>query len=88
LSRTRFVHVFGDVPGVTPHRYVVELRASRAARLLRSTSVPVTGICLDSGFGSMPGFHAAFRAAYGMTPGACRAGHAAPGSGAHFSCSG
>ena len=88
LSRTRFVHVFRDVLGVTPHRYVVELRASHAARLLRSTSVPVTDICFGSGFGSMPSFHAAFRAAYGMTPSAYRAGHVAPGSGAHFSCSG
>jgi AraC-like DNA-binding protein len=88
LSRTRFVHVFRDVFGVTPHRYVVELRASYAARLLRSTSVPVTDICFDSGFGSMPSFHAAFRAAYGVTPSAYRAGHGAPGSGAHFSCSG
>jgi AraC-like DNA-binding protein len=88
LSRTRFVHVFRDVLGVTPHRYVVELRASHAARLLRSTSVPVTDICFGSGFGSMPSFHAAFRAAYGMTPSAYRAGHVTPGSGAHFSCSG
>lgn len=87
LSRTRFVHVFRDVVGVTPHRYVVELRASYAARLLRSTSVPVTDICFESGFGSMPSFHAAFRAAYGMTPSAYRAGHVARASGAHFSCS-
>lgn len=85
LSRTRFVHVFRDVVGITPHRYVVELRASHAARLLRGTLAPVTDICFDSGFGSMPGFYAAFRAAYGMTPGAYRAAHGLPGGGAHFS---
>ena len=73
MSRTRFVHVFRDVVGVTPHRYVVELRVSHAARLLHSTRAPVTGICFDSGFGSMPSFHAAFRAAYGTTPSAYRA---------------
>jgi AraC family transcriptional regulator len=87
LSRTRFVHLFRDVAGVTPHRYVVELRTNHAARLLRSTAVPVTDICFDSGFGSMPSFHAAFRAAFGMTPSAYRAGHLAPGR-PHFSCSG
>jgi AraC family transcriptional regulator len=73
LSRTRFVHVFRDVAGVTPHRYVIELRAGHAARLLRGTGAPVTDICFASGFGSVPSFHSAFRAAYGMTPSAYRA---------------
>jgi AraC family transcriptional regulator len=77
LSRTRFIHVFRDVVGVTPHRYVVELRTSHAARLLAGTSASVTEVCFDSGFGSMPSFHAAFRAAYGMAPSAYRAARAA-----------
>lgn len=83
MSRTRFIHVFRDVVGVTPHRYVLELRTSHAARLLLDTSMPVTDICFDSGFGSMPSFHGAFRAAYGTTPSAFRAAHGGP----HFSCS-
>jgi len=83
MSRTRFIHVFRDLVGVTPHRYVVELRTSHAARLLLDTSMPVTDICYASGFGSMPSFHGAFRAAYGTTPSAFRATH----GGAHFSCS-
>jgi AraC-like DNA-binding protein len=74
LSRTRFVHVFRDVVGVTPHRYVIELRTGHAARLLRGTGAPVTDICFASGFGSVPSFHSAFRAAYGMTPSAYRTG--------------
>jgi len=85
MTRTRFVHVFRDVVGVTPHRYVIELRVSHAARLLRCTSAAVTDICFDSGFGSMPSFYAAFRLAYGMTPSAWRAGPGARGGGAHFS---
>lgn len=85
MTRTRFVHVFRDVVGVTPHRYVVELRVSHAARLLRCTSAAVTDICFDSGFGSMPSFYAAFRSAYGMTPSAWRAGPGALGGGTHFS---
>jgi AraC-like DNA-binding protein len=74
LSRTRFVHVFRDVVGVTPHRYVIELRTGHAARLLRGTGAPVTDVCFASGFGSVSGFHLAFRAAYGMAPSAYRAG--------------
>lgn len=73
MSRTRFIHVFRDLAGVTPHRYVIELRTSHAARLLLDTSMPVTDVCFDSGFGSMPSFYAAFRAAFGMTPSAFRA---------------
>lgn len=73
LSRTRFVHVFRDVAGITPHRYVIELRTGHAARLLRGTGATVTDICFASGFGSVPSFHAAFRTAYGMTPSAYRA---------------
>lgn len=85
MSRTRFVHVFRDAVGVTPHRYVVELRTSHAARLLRTTPLPVTDICFDSGFGSIPSFYSAFGGAYGMTPSAYRAGHRLPGKDAHFS---
>jgi AraC-like DNA-binding protein len=33
----------------------------------------VTDICFASGFGSVPSFRSAFRAAYGMTPSAYRA---------------
>lgn len=81
LSRTRFVHLFRDVMGVTPHRYILELRATHAARLLRDTSMSVTEICFDSGFGSLPSFYAAFRSAYGLTPGT----YQGRGGGAHFS---
>jgi len=75
MSRTRFTHVFRDVVGVTPHRYVVELRSTHAAWLLRRTAAPVIDVCFDSGFGSMPRFHAAFRAAFGTSPSAYRALH-------------
>jgi AraC family transcriptional activator of mtrCDE len=75
VSRTRFVHMFRDVVGLTPHRYVVEQRTSLVARLLVSTEASVTDICFDSGFGSMPRLHAAFRTAYGTTPSAYRAAY-------------
>jgi len=78
MSRTRFVHVFRDVVGITPHRYVIELRTSHAAGLLRGTRAPVSDICFDSGFGNLPSFHAAFRAAYGTTPSGYRAAYGTP----------
>ncbi len=72
LSRTRLVHAFRDVVGVTPHRYLTGLRLTRAARLLGDTSLPVTQICFDCGFGSLARFHAAFKEAFGVPPAAYR----------------
>jgi AraC-like DNA-binding protein len=73
LSRTRMIHVFRDVVGTTPHRYLVERRVAHAAQLLAAGDVPVTDICFDSGFGSVARFQAAFRRAWGLTPSQYRA---------------
>jgi AraC-like DNA-binding protein len=73
LSRTRLVHAFRDVVGVTPHRYLLELRTTRAAWMLRESTESVTDICFAVGFGSLGRFHAAFRSAFGLTPTAYRA---------------
>jgi len=77
LTRTRLIHAFGEVLGVTPHRYLVNLRTAHAARLLAESAMPVIDICFASGFGSMSRFHAAFREAYGLPPALYRAQTAA-----------
>jgi AraC-like DNA-binding protein len=74
-SRTRMIHVFREVIGTTPHRYLVERRVAHAARLLATTDMPITAICFDSGFGSVARFQAAFRRAWGITPSQYRAGN-------------
>jgi AraC-like DNA-binding protein len=53
---------------VTPHQYLRRRRLERAARLLRETARPVTGICLDCGFQSLGAFSSLFRARYGASP--------------------
>ena len=68
MSRTRMVHDFGATVGITPHRYLLELRTTHAAHMLTQTRASVTEICFESGFGSMTRFHAAFSAAFGTTP--------------------
>lgn len=68
MSRTRFVHSFRELVGVTPHQYVLALRTTQAARLLTSTRTPVTEICFATGFGSVARFQVAFRDAFGATP--------------------
>ncbi len=73
LSRTRMIHVFRDVTGSTPHRYLVERRVAHAARLLAGGDIPVTDVCFASGFGSVARFQAAFKRAWGMPPSQYRA---------------
>ncbi|MHB8296655.1 MAG: AraC family transcriptional regulator [Acidimicrobiales bacterium] len=72
LSRTRFVHLFHQVVGVSPHRYLTERRVTRAARNLIETGAPVIQVCFDSGFASLGRFNAAFADVYHMTPTAYR----------------
>ncbi|HEY7433060.1 MAG TPA: AraC family transcriptional regulator [Streptosporangiaceae bacterium] len=73
LSRTRLVHAFGELVGVTPHRYLRERRLTHAARLLADSDMPVADVCFGCGFGSLARFNAAFRAAHGLTPTGFRA---------------
>ncbi len=69
------IHMFREVTGITPHRYLLERRLTHAARLLGSTGAPIGEICFESGFGSMARFHEAFRRAFGTSPSAYRARH-------------
>jgi AraC-like DNA-binding protein len=73
MGRTRLVHAFQEVVGITPHRYLVELRIAHAARLLTETAMPVIEVCFASGFGSVARFNAMFQGAFGITPTAYRA---------------
>jgi AraC-like DNA-binding protein len=73
LSPFHFLRVFEQVTGVTPHQYLrrARLRAA-AARLVAEEGVPVTDIALDAGFGDISNFNRAFRAEFGVSPGAYR----------------
>ena len=84
LSRTRLIHAFPELVGLTPHRYLLERRVSHAARLLADGNMPVAEVCFASGFGSLARFNAAFRVAHGLPPSEYRAmcrGHAGAAEG-------
>jgi AraC-like DNA-binding protein len=68
LSPYHFSRVFRTHLGMGPHQYLVRLRIDHAARLLRTTSLPVTRICYDVGFHSLSHFITVFRRVTGMTP--------------------
>jgi AraC-like DNA-binding protein len=72
LSVPQLVRQFKAAFGVTPHRYLVNIRLSNAAELLRSTTTPVSQIAAQCGFEDASSFSRAFRMKYRVQPGQWR----------------
>lgn len=68
LSPYHFHRLFRQIFGERPHQYVVRRRLERAAEMLRGSDMPVTRVCLDTGFESPGSFSTLFRRRYGMAP--------------------
>ena len=60
--------LFREVFGMSLGEYLLQHRLARAQCLLLTTSRPVLEIALESGFGSVSRFYAAFGKACGVTP--------------------
>jgi len=71
-SRTHFLRMFRSVTGVTPHRYLLELRLGRAQALVARRGLPLVDIAGACGFSSQAHFCTAFRARFGVAPSAYR----------------
>src|SRR5262249_35700244 len=76
MSRFHFVRVFQDVTTVSPARFLAALRMERAKRLLLETSLPVTTICYEVGYGSLGTFTRLFTDVVGVNPSWFRRLHA------------
>ncbi|MFJ2769020.1 AraC family transcriptional regulator [Streptomyces sp. NPDC087300] len=72
MSRSVFSQTFRDLVGEPPMRYLTTRRLQEAGRLLTQTSLPQQDIARRIGYGSLVGFHLAFRKEYGITPGSHR----------------
>jgi AraC family transcriptional regulator len=68
LSRFHFLRTFGNVVGVTPNQYLINLRMRAAADLLLTTERPVAQVIYDSGFNDVSYFYACFRDTFHCTP--------------------
>lgn len=68
VSRFYFVRLFRESFGVTPHRHLVRLRMSAAARMLGSTELGVQEIASRCGYTSANHFSAAFQKHFLRTP--------------------
>lgn len=73
LSPHHFHRLFRQALKRTPHRYMSDLRLSRATRLLARTDLPVTEVCFSVGFSSLGSFSTLFTRTYGLAPSAWRA---------------
>ncbi|EEG9642972.1 helix-turn-helix domain-containing protein [Salmonella enterica] len=63
---------FKEVTGMSPARYILRRKLTRAAYLLCLTRQPVTDIAITYAFGSVQSFSRAFRRHFGLSPQAYR----------------
>jgi AraC-like DNA-binding protein len=68
--------LFREQLGVSPLRYLKQLRMERAAQMLRSTRESVAGVARGVGYRNVSHFVRDFREFFGRTPLQCRAGQA------------
>jgi AraC-like DNA-binding protein len=68
LSDSHFHREFKRSTGLTPGKYISEVRIKRAETLLSETDLPLVQIALQVGFHDQSHFTVAFRRATSMTP--------------------
>lgn len=68
LSPGRLAHLFKSEVGVSPHRYVNNVRLEKATHLLERGMLSVKEISAEIGFPNVSSFCRSFKAFYGITP--------------------
>ena len=74
LSQRRLEMLFAERLGTSPGRFYLDLRLDEARRMVTDTGLPLQEIALRCGFSSQMAFSRAFRARFGGTASALRAG--------------
>lgn len=74
LPRHHLIRAFRQETGLTPHAYLVDVRVRRARERLRRGEMP-GDVAAATGFCDQPHLTRAFKARFGVTPGAFRAAH-------------
>ncbi len=67
-SRSHFLRMFRAATGLTPHRYLLQLRVQKAQRELAQGRASLIEIAADSGFASHSHMSRVFRQLLGVTP--------------------
>lgn len=72
LSPSYAMTLFRKVTGISIKEHIMRTRMAHAQMLLSNSKEKILSIALDSGFGSLSAFYAAFQARMGETPAAFR----------------
>lgn len=72
MTPRHFTRLFKAALGVTPKRFLTEIRMRAARELLETTDLPITHIALEVGFQQPSHFIRTFHQAVGMSPSAYR----------------
>lgn len=67
-ERAVFLPLFKKAIGRSPIEYVNEYRVKQSLRLLEETDLPITEVCLESGYNNLGNFLREFRKYTGTTP--------------------
>jgi len=71
-SSSRFVPLFKNSTGLTPHNYYRKLLMERARRLLTSGERSIKEVAYELGFRNLGHFYGVFQSVFEMTPKTCR----------------
>lgn len=73
MSQYHFSRLFRNATGISPHRFILDLRLARAFALLGvEREKTVAAIAAETGFSDQSHFANAFRHRYGVSPSRCR----------------
>lgn len=75
LSTGRLAHLFKSEVGISPQRYLTNIRLEKARELLEIGGLSVKEIAAEIGIASVSRFCRGFKARYGMTPNEYRKTH-------------
>ena len=68
MSLSTFKRKFKKTFGVPPHQFMLGKKLEKSLELIKSTSLPLSEICLRSGFKEYSNFSIAFKKKYGTAP--------------------
>ena len=68
FSRNQIINIFKDTYGVTPYKYITDLRLQEACELLLSTNRSLTTIANNIGYNDYSIFYKAFYAKFNISP--------------------
>ena len=72
LSRSRFIHCFTEMVGISFRDYLQRLRLSEAIQWIELTDLPLSAIAAECGFSDQSRFSAQFKRYYHLSPGEFR----------------